>query len=1134
MENNRFKKIASRWYLVIVFGFLIFAGLVFAVCGEDSIIAVHDNLDLFTPQFQMLKDTKSFWSHNVSVPFLGGVSRDVLPSEFSLYTMLYMILPAYPAYIVGYFLKIAIALGSCILLAKDFCGEKYENCRPLVWLVGMAYGVMNVYPAFGICFSSIPLVIYLTRQIYKKPSARWYLAMFLYPVLSYFSYFGLFILAYMAVAFLWIWIRDRKFPLRILTAILVLAAGFIVCEYRLFGTMLFSDEATIRTTMVSGSFSAGEIISTVAEGFVKGMFHAESMQMYLVLPVCVIYFVYLNVSYIRNKNSKGIFHDAFNLLMLVLVFNSIVYGIYDWEGFRSLVETICPPLTGWQFNRTIFFSPFVWYAAFFLALVRLYGCGEKKRALAAEVLAVLSILIIVLNGNRYNDLYHTCYNKAYEIVKGEKADQLSFGEFFSSELFEEAKEDLGYCGQWSAAYGFYPAVLEYNGISTLDGYLGFYPQDYKEAFGEVIRPALDRVEESRIYYDDWGARAYLYSGTDVSIINSSRSYQVSDHDIYIDIDAFKALGGRYIFSRIELSNAQEAGLTLAGVYTHESSPYTLYVYQTASRYQSKEHSGLTFEEMKNLDYDREKLEADIQELSRLAAEGEEAGEALDEERVLELYESVMDEFTKLRTCQHIIEVVYYQNVLDEENSRRQEEITEDAVDLWDMVYSMLKEVCLSPYREAMETVIEPALVEALTEYEEMTDEEKERYLKENSLEQEYELAAQENYYYEYNGQAWDMEKLMQEGDTLTQEQWIQIYQGIYGAKNTALGEVYLELVQLRTETAKEEGYDNYGEYAYEELYVRDYSVEDAEEYFEEIRKKVIPALAEMEAEYYDRDFSLLYDMPETTAQQRFAAVSPYLEEVDPELKETFDYMEQYQLYDMDPAYGKADTGFTIWMDYFGDAFIFDSPYGSYYDYATAIHEFGHYHYMFRNNEDIMIKSNNIDLCEIHSQGLEMLFYEYDDEVLEGEAGELFQFIEVYQMVENVVNAALVSEFELQVYQNPNMSLEDMNKLYLNLSRKYGISYNSSITELYTWVDIPHIFNSPCYYIGYSTSALSALDILTLAQEDRHEAVEKYMELTTLPTYMPYCDAIEYVGLRDIFEKGVSAEIIKEAAEILTQ
>lgn len=1135
-ENGLLRKIISNWYLVVIFGFIIFAGLVFAICGEDSIIAVHDNLDLFIPQFQMMKDTDSFWTHDTYVPFLGGISRDALPSEFSLYTILYMILPAYPAYIIGYLLKILIAVFSCVLLAKDICGEDYGKYKPVAWLSGFAYGVLNVFPAFGIPFASIPLAVYLVRKIYKatsvKSSVKWYVALFFYPMLSYFSYFGLFILAYMAVALIWLWIRDRRFPARLLLAIVVLAAGNVACEYRLFGMMLFDDEVTIRSSIVAGSYSWGEIFRTIWEGFTRGMFHAESIHTYLVLPVCMIYFLYLNISYIKNKNVKGIFHDTFNLLVLVLVFNSVVYGIYYWEPFRNLVETICPPLTGWQFNRTIFFNPFVWYGAFFLVLVRLYQ-GKKGKALA-NVLAVAAILLIILTGSRYNDLYHTCYDQAYELVKGKSGDQLSFGEFYSRELFEEAKEDIGYVGQWSMAYGFYPATLEYNGINTLDGYLGFYGQRYKEEFRKIIAPALERVEESRIYFDEWGARAYLYSGTDLSVVSTTKSYQVSDQDLYMDTDAFKALGGRYIFSRIQLSNAREAGFSLVGTYTDEASPYTLYVYQTTSRYQTKEHSRLTFDEMKELTYDREKLEEEMDELLELAEAASESEVPENEERVLELYESVMEEYAKLSTSRNLIQIIYYGNVLDEENGIRQEEITEEAVDLGDALYSTLKEVCLSPYRETMETVIEPALAESLTEYEEMTDEEKELYLKENSLEQEYELAAQEDYFFEYEGEEWSLQRLMEDGDGLSGEAYIDIYQGVNREKNSVLGEIYLELVDVRTQRAKLEGYDNYGEYAYNELYVRDYSVEEAKELFSEIRRRVVPAIYDLQNRYRDMDFSPLYMLPETTAEQRLLKYRPYLDEIDPEMGETFDYMEQYGLYDMDPSPGKADTGFTVWLDYFNDAFIFDSPYGHYYDYTTAIHEFGHYHYMFRNAEDIMIKSNNIDLCEIHSQGLEMLFYDYFDEILGGEEGELFRFMEVYQMVNNIVNASLLSEFELEVYENPDMSLDELNKLYYNLSRKYGIYYNSGITELYTWVDVPHIFNSPCYYIGYGTSAFTALDILTLSEKDRHEAVEKYMELTTLPTYAAYCNAIEYVELRDIFEKGVPVEIIEEVLKVLKE
>ncbi len=567
--------------MVITAGFLLFAGLVFFICGEKSVIAVHDNLDLFIPQFQMMKDTGTFFSHGKDVPFLGGISRDVLPSEFSLYTVLYMLLPAYPAYVIGYLLKIVIAVFSCILLARDVCGENYEAYKPLAWVLGLSYGALNVFPAFGIPFASIPLALWLLLRIYREPKIKWYVFLFFYPMLSYFSYFGLFILAYMSLAFLWLWIRDKKFPGRILPAICILSAGCIACEYRLFGTMLFGDEETIRTTMEAGSLTAGEIITTIGEVFAKGMFHAESVHTYLVLPVCILYFFYLNISYLRNKNSKGIFHDLYNLVMLIIVFNSAVYGIYYWEGFRGLVEKLCPPLTGWQFNRTVFFSPFLWYAAFFLVLKRLYESSSHQKVMkaAANLLAVAALLLIVLTNTRYNDLYHTCLDQTYRLAKGAPSNQLGFGEFYSEGLFEEAKADIGYEGEWSAAYGFYPAILEYNGIATLDGYLGFYSQDYKEAFRKIIAPALERVEESREYFDTWGARASLYSGTDISIVSATRDYHVTDNEIYIDTDAFKALGGRYIFSRIELSNDKEAGLALIGSYTHKKSPYSLYVYK---------------------------------------------------------------------------------------------------------------------------------------------------------------------------------------------------------------------------------------------------------------------------------------------------------------------------------------------------------------------------------------------------------------------------------------------------------------------------------------------------------------------------------------------------------------------------
>ena len=582
LENQAwFLWLTKYWFLFPIAGFLLLEGGVFLYFGEKSYIAVHDNMDLFLAQFQMLKNTDSFWKHGVDVPFLGGVTRDNLPSELSLYSLLFMLFPTYTAYVLGLFGKILIGMFSFRLLAGELLGEGYEKYRPVVYMTGFAYGICWFFPAFGFAFASIPLCVWLLLKIYRGQGKRWYFwyaALFAYPLVSYFSYHGIFILGYLVLVILWmVCRRDWKPAVRFLAALFVLAAGFVVCEYRLFGQMLFSDEVTIRATIVNASLSLPEILQEIGQVFREGIFHADGVHGKVVLPVCLIQFVVYNGLYLLGKEEKGNLRKPFNLLMAFILFNCVVYGLYDFEPLRSLVEKLIPPLQGWQFNRTIFFNPFLWYAALFLVLRRLYDAGLWQTWFANGIVCV-AVLAVILTPNRYNDLYNTCYNRAYEHFHGQEVDELSYEQFYAVELFEEMKADIGYDGEWAAAYGFHPAVLEYNGIATLDGYLGFYSQQYKEDFRKIIAPALERVEATRIYYDDWGARAYLYSGTDLSIVSATKTVYATDDRIYMDGEAFRTLGGQYLFSRIRLSNAQEAGLSLLGEYTARDGSMTVYAY----------------------------------------------------------------------------------------------------------------------------------------------------------------------------------------------------------------------------------------------------------------------------------------------------------------------------------------------------------------------------------------------------------------------------------------------------------------------------------------------------------------------------------------------------------------------------
>lgn len=577
MKHRWFTWLTRYWFLFPIIGFvLLTAGVLFGF-GERSYIAVHDNMDLFLAQYQMLKNTGTFFRHGAEVPFLGGVSRDLLPSELSLYSLLYVIFPTYTAYVLGLLGKIVLGIFSFCLLAKELFGENYKRYRPVIYMVGFAYGIIYFFPAFSFAFASIPLCIWLLIKIYRQPRLRWYLALFAYPLVSYFSYHGIFILGYLVIAILWISIRDKKAAKSLIGALFVLAAGYVACEYRLFGQMLLSDEVTIRSTMVNPALSLPEIGQEIFTVWKDSIFHAEDMHSKVIMPVCAVYFVILNLSYVRKKQGRKIVQDSFNLLMVFILFNCLIYGLYDFAPLRTFVETILPPLQGWQFNRTIFFNPFLWDMALLLILVRLYDRGIIA-LWAANFIVCAAVLAVILAPTRYNDLYTTCHHRFYAYNHGTEVDEFDYEQFYATDLFDRIKEEIGYEGQWAAAYGMHPAVLEYNGIATLDGYLGFYGQQYKDDFRKIIAPAIERVEASRIYYDGWGARAYLYSGTDESVVSSAKTVYATDDKLYIDPEAFRDLGGTYIFSRIRFSNAQEMDLKLLGEYTAEDGSLTIYAY----------------------------------------------------------------------------------------------------------------------------------------------------------------------------------------------------------------------------------------------------------------------------------------------------------------------------------------------------------------------------------------------------------------------------------------------------------------------------------------------------------------------------------------------------------------------------
>lgn len=562
-------------------GIFAFEAVVLLLLRKNIYVGICDNLDLFITQLKMMHDRGAFFAHHYEMSVLGGLDRNYFPSEFSLYNLLYLVLPDIYAYIAGYLLKLVIAFFSCLLLANFILGKKYRKYEKLVVLVAAAFALLPVYPMYAICFASMPLILYLIIRIYQEPKWWLYLLTFLYPLLSYFTFFGAFIIGYLLIAIIILWFRDKKLSFSLTGALFVLMAGFVCSEYRLFYIMFLSDEETIRSTMAVASYGLTDLWKFFADVFSRGYSHAWSVHTYVVLPVCAVYFVWNNFQYITRRKSGRAYADVFNLTMMFIVFNCLICTLYFWEPLRRLVETILPPLKGFQYGRTIFFNAFAWYFAFFIVVKDLIEEIHGKAAYIMAYTACISAILVVGSTQcEYSDFYNTCYCNLYKIVKQTEVNQLSYNEFYGGSLIGQIKDDIGYTpDQGACVYGFHPAMLSYNGISTVDGYCGYYSQDYKEQFRTVIAPALTANPNWQSYYDDWGCRAYLYSASGQNTYDFGANAAADAQEILIDEPALKELGCDYIFSRVEITNAEEMQIDLLQVYQDDEMPYCVYLYE---------------------------------------------------------------------------------------------------------------------------------------------------------------------------------------------------------------------------------------------------------------------------------------------------------------------------------------------------------------------------------------------------------------------------------------------------------------------------------------------------------------------------------------------------------------------------
>ncbi|WML41016.1 DUF6044 family protein [Neobacillus sp. OS1-2] len=530
------------------------------ILQENAHIRVHDNLDSNLAWYKVLaKSGELFGSTHAVIPQIinGQLSRNAFGTEYSLIVWLYALFPTMLAYGLSQALtRVAAFFGMYLLLRDHFLtGDKW-----LLLQIGsaLAFALTPFWPSGMLSTLGMPLALWALLNI-RNGNGSWkdYLVLTIIPfyasiVLGFFFFLS-------AIGVLWLWdvFRGKGWNLRFLLALGYMTIIFMLVEYRLVYSFLFSKEPNSRDEYFHAHLPFGGAVRLFIKNYLLGHTHVLTVHTLFIVPATfiAIYFVFSKKLWQQEK----LFVFLFTLNILL----SLWYAFWFYDGWLPLTEKF-HFMNTFNFARYHFLRPLVIYSAFALALkiISLQGIDWTK---LAKWLIILQIFFLAL----CND----------EIIYQDKP---TVKEFFAEDLFEEIKEHIALPQEdyRIASIGLHPAVAQYNGFYTIDTYNNFYPLSYKHQFRKIIEKELAKNKTIRNYFDKWGGRCYIFTaqlGKRYMLKKDSKRHL---RNLELNTDVFKEMGGRYIFSAIPIDNAEQNKLLLDKVFISKKAAWKIYLYKT--------------------------------------------------------------------------------------------------------------------------------------------------------------------------------------------------------------------------------------------------------------------------------------------------------------------------------------------------------------------------------------------------------------------------------------------------------------------------------------------------------------------------------------------------------------------------
>ncbi len=392
-----------------------------------------------------------------------------------------------------------------------------------------------------------------------------------------------------------------------------------------------------------------------------------------------------------------------------------------------------------------------------------------------------------------------------------------------------------------------------------------------------------------------------------------------------------------------------------------------------------------------------------------------------------------------------------------------------------------------------------------------------------------------------------IEPLIQSPDRETRRRASEAKWKFFADNEEKFDKIYDNLVKVRTSIAKQLGYDNFVQLAYDRMKRVAYGPAEVKRFRENVKDVIVPETLRLYAGlrerlgleklyYYDTiDFPEGNPSPKGDPEWIVERAGKMYEELSPETSDFIRLMIEGKFMDLYNKPGKSAGGYCTFLPDLKSPFIFANMNGTSHDIRVLTHEAGHAFqaYVCRDIEIPELRHATAEGSEVHSMAMEYvtwpwmkLFFEEDERK--------FLYHHLVRAIKFIPYGVSIDEFQHFVYENPEATPEERKKKWREIEMTYSPQLDYNDNEFLNgggyWFHQQHVFRMPFYYIDYCLAQVCALQFWHRSQTDSKRAWEDYLRLCKEGGKRTFLELLKVAEIDSPFEKQTLRNIIAHINE----